>query len=224
MIANTAAKVQNAAATTAQAGAEAARAAATAESTKETLEQTGMLSKAGSVIGKLGKYLANPYVLAALTLATVTALVIKMGDFSSAWEGLKIGFQEFMRMAKFAISPLVNLFKEWAEGAENIAGIFGEDQRASMINFMNELGAVISLVIYYTSTMLALLLKFMTPMGWILNPEFQGDIKWLVDFLRGDISLGETVIDRAGLNIGGLPVGGYHDPDIGRTLWQQTDG
>ena len=223
VIANTAAKVQNAAATTAQAGAEAARAAATAESTKETLEQTGMLSKAGSVIGKLGKYLANPYVLAALTLATVTALVIKMGDFSSAWEGLKIGFQEFMRMAKFAISPLVNLFKEWAEGAENIAGIFGEDQRASMINFMNELGAVISLVIYYTSTMLALLLKFMTPMGWILNPEFQGDIKWLVDFLRGDISLGETVIDRAGLNIGGLPVGGYHDPDIGRTLWQQTD-
>ena len=223
VIANTAAKVQNTAATTAQAGAEAARAAATAESTKETLEQTGMLSKAGSVIGKLGKFLANPYVLAALTLATVTALVIKMGDFSSAWEGLKIGFQEFMRMAKFAISPLVNLFKEWAEGAENIAGIFGEDQRASMINFMNELGAVISLVIYYTSTMLALLLKFMTPMGWILNPEFQGDIKWLVDFLRGDISLGETVIDRAGLDITSLPVGGYHDPDIGRTLWQQTD-
>ena len=204
IIANTNAKIQNAAATAAQAGAERARSEEVAKSTAETLAQTGMLSKLGNAFKGFGKLLANPYVLATIILVTLAAIIIKLGDFSKAWEGLQIGFREFIRMMKFAVSPLVDLFKEWAQGAENIAGAFGSDHRSSMINFMNELGAVVALVVYGMSELLTLFLKFMTPLGWILNPEIQGDLKTLIDFLNGEITIREAIFDPQGTTQGFL--------------------
>ena len=195
IIANTSAKVANTAATTAQAGAETARAGATTASTAATLSQTGTLSKLGSVAKGLGRALANPYVLMTLVAAAIAVLVLRAMDLKKVWDGLVIGFREFIRMAKFAISPLIELFDEWSRGAENIAGAFGDDHRATMINFMNELGAVAALAILVVSKLLAIFLKFMTPMGWILNPNVQGDLKYLIDWLRGDVSMRRDFVD-----------------------------
>jgi len=192
IIGNTTAKVANTAATTAQAGAEAGRAVATEASTAATLKQTGVLSKLGGAVKGLGRMLVNPYVLMAALTAGIVYLVAKTLNLKTIWEGLILGIKEGLRMMKYAISPLTDLFAEWGKAVEKVFGNF-TDNRAAMLQIMMEIGALAATLTYGIAWAIAEVLRFIvklagTVVDIVLGPNLQDLIRlmnWMKDPTKG---------------------------------------
>lgn len=188
-IANTSAKVANLAVTTALAGAENARAEATSKATAANLANTSSTVGLGSALKGLGRALVNPYVALAAITAGIVVLVAKTRDLSAMWEGLRIGATETLRMIKFAVSPLTELFTEWGDATERAMKSMGfADDRAVMIGIMQEIGAVVALIVYAVSEAIAKILRFIvtlagTVVDVVLGPNLSR-LVWAVGQLQ----------------------------------------
>jgi len=160
-IANNTAKVASAAASTALAGAEAGRATATNAATAATMAQTSSFASLGGALRAFGRALLNPYVLLGAITAGIVLLIAKTRDLSAMWEGLRIGGMETLRMLKFAVTPLTELFGEWGDATERAMKSMGfADDRAAMIGIMQEIGAIVALIVYAVSESIARILRF----------------------------------------------------------------
>tara|TARA_R100000655_G_scaffold82935_2_gene122490 strand:+ start:7828 stop:11016 length:3189 start_codon:yes stop_codon:yes gene_type:complete len=194
-IANNTAKVASAAASRALAGAEAGRAAATNAATTATLAQTSSLGSLGGMLKGLGRALMNPYVAAAALVAVVGYLVLRTMDLKAAWDGLKIGFSETLRMLKYAVSPLTEMFTEWGEATERAMKSFGfSDNRAFMIGIMQEIGSIVALITFAVAKAIATVLQFIadlahTTVDIVLGPNLENLI-WAIKELRKMDELG----------------------------------
>ena len=221
IIANTTAKVQNVAATTAASAAEMGRAEATAASTAATLTQTSVLGKLGKGITGLGRLLLNPYVLAAAVLATLTYLVLRTMDLKSAFAGLVLGASEMFRMLKFAISPLTELFDEWGRAVERAFGHMGGDNRAAVMEMMMEISAVVAIIVFGVSHVIAAIFRLIVDIGTkVIAPLLSQDL-WrlitVVEYLMGRPAAIRDIPSRAvGTLTGGTMGGtGYNMPGLG---------
>ena len=230
-IANTKAKAANLAVTTALGKSEKKRwMVRTKMSTKEWLGggsfwgsgipgKPESFTKTASSIKMLAKFIPSLKMLAigfAAIGLVVAALVLKTRDLGAMFAGLKIGAMETFRMIKFAVTPLTELFKEWGDATERAMKSMGfSDDRAAMIGIMQEIGAVVALIVYAVSESIARILRFVAELGSkTLDIALGGDLKKLVDaidYLQGRPKamaesprrMRDTLMGREGAYFGG---------------------
>lgn len=137
----------------------------------------------------LGKALLNPYLLGAVVVGTLAALVIKTRDLGQMVQGVKLGATEMFRMLRQGISPLTELFNEWGEAmGKAMKGMGFSDDRAFVLGMMQEMGAIVSLIVYAVSSVAATILRLTVDIATVISNIVLGEdlqnLIWAVKELK----------------------------------------
>jgi len=123
-----------------------------------------------------------------------------------------LGVSETLRMMKYAISPLTDLFGEWGLAVEKVFGGF-KDNRAAMLQIMMEIGAVAAILVYGIAFAIATVLRFIvtlanTMIDVILGPNLERLVS-AIEFIQNPLKGPKDWIADKRTSAGTTGPGGY---------------